>query len=104
MNSEQIVMCVVALVLGMLLYHMLKGVCGCKVVERMTESIDKLPVLNLDNSNNNMMVASQKNNRCAGNINHLLNKINRLDKIITNAQDVMKKTMDNVNNISINCL
>jgi hypothetical protein len=26
-------MCVVALLLGMLLYHMLKGVCGCKSVE-----------------------------------------------------------------------
>ena len=33
MNNQTIVMCVVALVLGMLLFHMLKGVCGCKVVE-----------------------------------------------------------------------
>ena len=33
MKTEQIVMCVVALLLGMLLFHMLKGVCGCKVVE-----------------------------------------------------------------------
>jgi len=33
MNSETIVMCVVALILGMLLAHMLKSVCGCKVVE-----------------------------------------------------------------------
>ena len=33
MNSETIVMCVVALILGMLLAHMLKNVCGCKVVE-----------------------------------------------------------------------
>ena len=33
MKTETIVMCVVALLLGMLLYHMLKGVCGCKSVE-----------------------------------------------------------------------
>ena len=33
MNSEQILMYVVALILGMLLANMLKGVCGCKVVE-----------------------------------------------------------------------
>jgi hypothetical protein len=33
MNSETIVMCVVALILGMLLANMLKSVCGCKVVE-----------------------------------------------------------------------
>ena len=33
MNNEQILMCVVALVLGMLLANMLKNVCGCKVVE-----------------------------------------------------------------------
>jgi len=26
-------MCVIALILGMLVFHMLKGVCGCKVVE-----------------------------------------------------------------------
>ena len=33
MKSETIVYCVVALILGMLLAHMLKSVCGCKVVE-----------------------------------------------------------------------
>jgi hypothetical protein len=33
MNSETIVYCVVALILGMLMAHLLKGVCGCKVVE-----------------------------------------------------------------------
>ena len=33
MNSQTIVMCVVALLLGMLLANMLKSVCGCKVVE-----------------------------------------------------------------------
>jgi len=33
MNNQTIIMCVVSLVLGMLLFHMLKGVCGCKVVE-----------------------------------------------------------------------
>ena len=34
MNPETVVMCVVALILGMLLSHMLKDVCGCnKVVE-----------------------------------------------------------------------
>ena len=33
MDSQTILMCVVALILGMLLFHMLKGVCGCKVVE-----------------------------------------------------------------------
>lgn len=30
MNSETIVMCVVALILGMLLANMLKNICGCK--------------------------------------------------------------------------
>lgn len=35
MNTEQILMCVVALILGMLLANMLKSVCGCKVVEGM---------------------------------------------------------------------
>uniref|UniRef100_A0A6C0C574 Uncharacterized protein n=1 Tax=viral metagenome TaxID=1070528 RepID=A0A6C0C574_9ZZZZ len=33
MNNQTIMCCVVALILGMLLFHMLKGVCGCKVVE-----------------------------------------------------------------------
>jgi len=33
MNNQTIVCCVVALLLGMLLFHMLKGVCGCKLVE-----------------------------------------------------------------------
>ena len=32
MNSQTIVMCVVALILGMLLANMLKNVCGCKTV------------------------------------------------------------------------
>jgi hypothetical protein len=38
MNSETIVMCVVALLLGMLLANMLKSVCGCKTVEGQTYS------------------------------------------------------------------
>ena len=33
MNTEQILMCVVALILGMLLANMLKDVYGCKLVE-----------------------------------------------------------------------
>ena len=33
MKTETIVMCVVALLLGMLLFHMLTNVCGCKTVE-----------------------------------------------------------------------
>ena len=33
METETIVMCVVALILGMLLANMLKSVCGCKTVE-----------------------------------------------------------------------
>ena len=33
MDSKTIVMCVVALLLGMLLANMLKSVCGCKTVE-----------------------------------------------------------------------
>jgi hypothetical protein len=33
MKTETIVMCVVALLLGMLLANMLKNVCGCKTVE-----------------------------------------------------------------------
>ena len=32
MNSETIVMCVVALILGMLMANMLKSVCGCRDV------------------------------------------------------------------------
>jgi len=33
MDTETIVMCVVALILGMIMFHLLKGVCGCKTVE-----------------------------------------------------------------------
>ena len=33
MNNQTIVCFIVALLLGMLLAHMLKNVCGCKVVE-----------------------------------------------------------------------
>jgi len=33
MKTDQIIMCVVALLLGMLLANMLKNVCGCKVIE-----------------------------------------------------------------------
>lgn len=33
MNSETVVYCVVALLLGMLLANMLKSICDCKVVE-----------------------------------------------------------------------
>ena len=33
MKTETIVMCVVALILGMLMANMLKSVCGCKSVE-----------------------------------------------------------------------
>ena len=33
MKTDQIIMCVVALLLGMLLANMLKNVCGCKIVE-----------------------------------------------------------------------
>jgi len=33
MNTEQIMCCVVALILGMLMANMFKSVCGCKVVE-----------------------------------------------------------------------
>jgi hypothetical protein len=32
-TMDKWLMCVVALILGMLMFHMLKGVCGCKVVE-----------------------------------------------------------------------
>lgn len=38
MNSQTIVYCVVALLLGMLMANMLKSVCGCnKVVEAMSK-------------------------------------------------------------------
>ena len=33
MKTETIVMCIVALILGMLMANMLKDVCGCNVVE-----------------------------------------------------------------------
>ena len=35
MGTDQIMYCIVALILGMLLANMLKNVCGCKVVEGM---------------------------------------------------------------------
>ena len=42
MNSETIVYCVVSFLIGMLLAHMLKDVCGCnKVVEGSDEGSDK---------------------------------------------------------------
>ena len=41
MNTENIVMCVVALLLGMLLANMLKNVCGCKVVEGVQASFQR---------------------------------------------------------------
>ena len=33
MGKDQIIYCIVALILGMLLFHMLSNVCGCKNVE-----------------------------------------------------------------------
>jgi len=36
MGTDQIMYCIVALILGMLLANMLKNVCGCKVVEGKT--------------------------------------------------------------------
>ena len=33
MGTDQIMYCIISLILGMLMYHMLKGVCGCKTVE-----------------------------------------------------------------------
>ena len=33
MGTDQIIYYIVALILGMLMYHMLKNVCGCKTVE-----------------------------------------------------------------------
>ena len=48
MDSKTIVMCVVALILGMLLANMLKSVCGCKTVEGFSTGLDcaghELPV------------------------------------------------------------
>jgi hypothetical protein len=44
MNTENIVMCVFALILGMLLADMLKNVCGCKkVVEGQGTCVTLLP-------------------------------------------------------------
>jgi len=48
MGKDQIMYCIVALLLGMLMYHMLKGVCGCKnVVEgaKRTEQADAPAVI-----------------------------------------------------------
>ena len=57
MNTENIVMCVVALLLGMLLANMLKNVCGCKVVEGQSAvqaaveaAVGKAAVKNLQNT------------------------------------------------------
>ena len=41
MKTETIVMCVVALLIGMLLANMLKNVCGCKTVEGQNHSIQQ---------------------------------------------------------------
>ena len=42
-------MCVVALILGMLMFHMLKGVCGCKTVEGISDfTMDKCIESGLD--------------------------------------------------------
>ena len=43
MNSQTIVMCVVAFIIGMLLAHMLKDVCGCKTVEGLNDSVSPAP-------------------------------------------------------------
>lgn len=43
MKTEQILMCMVALILGMLLANMLKSVCGCKVVEGQCQTDDGSP-------------------------------------------------------------
>jgi hypothetical protein len=47
MQQNQILMLVGVFVLGMLVYHMLKGMCGCKVVEGMI-AFD-LPKIDVDN-------------------------------------------------------
>ena len=36
MNSETIIYCIFAVILGMLVFHMLKNICGCKVIEGQT--------------------------------------------------------------------
>ena len=43
MKSETVVMCVVALLLGMLLANMLKSVCGCKTVEGVEVNLPSCP-------------------------------------------------------------
>ena len=42
MKTDQIMCCIVALILGMLMYHMLQNVCGCKNV---VEGVDEDEVL-----------------------------------------------------------
>ena len=44
MNNQTIMCCLVSLLLGMLLFHMLKGVCGCKLVEGQTNDCAGLRV------------------------------------------------------------
>ena len=49
MNTQTILMCVVAIILGMLLANMLKNVCGCKVVEGQGNAGDRSsPEVQLD--------------------------------------------------------
>ena len=44
MGTDKIMYCIVALILGMLMYHMLKGVCGCKTVEgQPNQKSDSMP-------------------------------------------------------------
>ena len=53
MNTEQILMCVVALILGMLLANMLKSVCGCKnLIEGQIHGsgVPVVPICTCDNS------------------------------------------------------
>ena len=47
MNSETIIYCIFAVILGMLVFHMLKNVCGCKVVEGLERSTCPKPGLDI---------------------------------------------------------
>ena len=63
MDTKTIVMCVVALILGMLMANMLKSVCGCKTVEG-SSFITALPYLVDDETEDTVGFKAQSGEPC----------------------------------------
>lgn len=75
MNSETIVYFVVALILGMLLFHMLKGVCGCKVIEGYTKPLDSKDLAKVWASEQKLLRLLQMGNYTPGQLQNAKNEI-----------------------------